>query len=47
MGRDEILEQLDEAYACRLLDALTGGAPAVRAHDGVNLISESGSYEGG
>jgi 8-oxo-dGTP diphosphatase len=34
---DEIRERLDPAYAIRLLDALSEGVPAVRAHDGVTL----------
>ena len=36
---DEIRSQLDPAYACRLLDALDVGPPAVRSHDGENLLS--------
>ena len=47
MSQSEILEHLDEAYAYRLLDALTDGEPAIRAHDGVNLTSEPGTYERG
>jgi len=32
----EIHELMDEAYACRLLDALEPGV-AIRSHDGVSL----------
>ena len=40
---DEIRAQLDPAYACRLLDALTAGPPAIRTHDGIALLEgESG-----
>lgn len=39
---DQIRTHMDGAYACRLLDALNeGGKPAVRVHDGVNLIGAS------
>lgn len=39
MSREEIVRNLDAAYACRLLDALDNeGSPAVRAHDGTNLV---------
>lgn len=34
----EIQEELDEAYAYRLLDALESGPPAVRTHDGIQLM---------
>lgn len=36
----EISEHMDEAYAVRLLDALGGGPPKVRTHDGVYLLSD-------
>lgn len=37
--REEVIELADEAYAIRVLDALDHTAPpAVRAHDGVQLI---------
>ena len=38
MTADEIRENMDEAYACRLLDALEHSAPAVRSHDGSQLL---------
>jgi ADP-ribose pyrophosphatase YjhB (NUDIX family) len=40
LTRDEIGEHMDDAYAVRLLDALDGGPPAVRAHDGVHVLSD-------
>ncbi|NEW75062.1 NUDIX hydrolase [Streptomyces rhizosphaericus] len=37
--RDEVTELADEAYAIRVLDALDNTSPpAIRAHDGVQLI---------
>lgn len=37
--REEVSELADEAYAIRVLDALDAASPpAVRAHDGLNLI---------
>ncbi len=39
LSRDEIPELMDEAYAVRLLDALDGGGPAVRAHDGISVVA--------
>ena len=37
--RDEVIDLADEAYAIRVLDALDAASPpAVRAHDGVQLI---------
>lgn len=33
----EIREHMDEAYSIRMLDALEGGPPRIRAHDGVFL----------
>jgi 8-oxo-dGTP pyrophosphatase MutT (NUDIX family) len=37
--REEVTDLADEAYAIRVLDALdTASPPAVRAHDGVNLV---------
>jgi hypothetical protein len=38
MGQDEIRTSMDEAYAVRLLDALRPGPPAIRAHDGLELL---------
>ena len=38
MTAKEIEENLDPAYAARLLDALSNGAPATRAHDGIRLL---------
>lgn len=38
MTKEEVEAHMDPAYACRLLDALTDGAPRVRHHDGINLI---------
>ena len=39
--REEVTELADEAYAIRVLDALDAvSPPAVRAHDGVNLIQD-------
>jgi 8-oxo-dGTP diphosphatase len=35
---DEVREQMDEAYAMRLLDALQPGPAAIRAHDGLSLL---------
>jgi 8-oxo-dGTP diphosphatase len=42
---DEIADRMDEAYAVRLLDALTlnGGQPHLRHHDGVHLLSVADS----
>jgi len=39
LAADQIAKLMDEAFAVRLLDALRPGAPAVRAHDGVALLS--------
>lgn len=38
MTRDDIRRDLDPAYACRLLDSLNEQAPAIRAHDGIQLL---------
>jgi ADP-ribose pyrophosphatase YjhB (NUDIX family) len=38
--RQMVTERLDEAYAIRVLDALDHVVPAVRAHDGVNIIDD-------
>jgi hypothetical protein len=35
---DEIRAKMPEVYAIRALDALAGGEPPVRLHDGVRLI---------
>jgi ADP-ribose pyrophosphatase YjhB (NUDIX family) len=49
--RREVTELADEAYAIRVLDALdrAGGTspPAVRAHDGVNLVQPPELRTGG
>jgi 8-oxo-dGTP diphosphatase len=37
---DEVRERMDEAYAVRLLDALSASETAIRAHDGVSLVSK-------
>lgn len=37
---DEIAARMDDAYAVRMLDALAGGAPSIRSHDGVDIIAE-------
>jgi 8-oxo-dGTP diphosphatase len=39
LSAEEVAERMDEAYATRLLDALRPGPPAVRAHDGLVLLS--------
>ncbi len=38
MTAEEIAEHLDQAYAVRLLDALTPGPAKIRSHDGVAVI---------
>lgn len=38
----EVKQQLDPAFACRLLDALKNEDPAVRAHDGVEILDDHG-----
>ena len=38
MNESEIKTHLDPAYACRLLDAFAQGPPAIRIHDGFELI---------
>ena len=38
MTPPEINLEMDDAYACRLLDALTNHPPKVRSHDGVDLL---------
>jgi hypothetical protein len=35
----EIPELMEEAYAVRLLDAITDGHPAIRSHDGHHVIA--------
>jgi 8-oxo-dGTP diphosphatase len=37
---DEIRTHCDEAYAVRVLDAISNGNPAVRAHDGVHVMHD-------
>ena len=39
LSAEEVAERMDEAYATRLLDALRPGPPAVRAHDGLVLLT--------
>jgi 8-oxo-dGTP pyrophosphatase MutT (NUDIX family) len=36
---EELSTHMDEAYAVRMLDALTPGPPQVRAHDGTALLA--------
>lgn len=38
---DEIRSQCDDAYAVRVLDAIADTGPAIRAHDGVNLLDHT------
>lgn len=39
LTRGEVRERMDEAYAVRILDAMSADAsPAVRSHDGVELV---------
>lgn len=40
MTQDDIRRELDPAYACRLLDGLNQQVPAIRAHDGIQLLDE-------
>jgi ADP-ribose pyrophosphatase YjhB (NUDIX family) len=35
---EEVISMADEAFAVRVLDALHDGRPAVRQHDGVNIL---------
>lgn len=35
---EQLTSRMDEAYAVRLLDALTPGPPPIRAHDGRHLL---------
>jgi 8-oxo-dGTP diphosphatase len=37
LNHDEIVIRCAEAYAVRVLDALSDSAPAIRAHDGVTI----------
>jgi 8-oxo-dGTP diphosphatase len=39
MTPPEINLEMDDAYACRLLDALNTHPPMIRAHDGVDLLN--------
>lgn len=43
LSPNERTERMDEAYAVRLLDAMTGapGGPAIRTHDGTHLLPVS------
>jgi len=36
----EVTERCDEAYAVRILDAVSGSSTAIRAHDGVRLLHD-------
>lgn len=38
---DEVRERMSEAHGVRLLDALSGPWPHVRAHDGVHLLDHA------
>lgn len=38
MMPDEIRQHMQEAYSCRMLDALDSVVPVVRAHDGMKLL---------
>jgi ADP-ribose pyrophosphatase YjhB (NUDIX family) len=40
---EQVTDRCDEAYAVRVLDALRDSDPAVRAHDGVNLLRDLAS----
>jgi ADP-ribose pyrophosphatase YjhB (NUDIX family) len=39
LSPDQVRQLMDEAYAVRVLDALTPGDVKVRAHDGVRLVA--------
>lgn len=39
--RELVVKLMDEVYAIRVLDALDGDDPAVRAHDGVKILQET------
>ena len=39
LAPDEVRDAMDEAYAVRVLDAIDGGPPHVRTHDGTSLIA--------
>jgi 8-oxo-dGTP diphosphatase len=41
MTVEEVEENLDPAYAVRLLDALRNGAAATRTHDGIRLLDSA------
>ncbi|WP_458076833.1 NUDIX hydrolase [Streptomyces sp. EMB26] len=38
---EEVTERMGEVYAVRLLDALDGGGPHVRSHDGRHFLGKS------
>jgi len=40
LDAQDVIARSDEAYAVRILDAVHEPAPAVRAHDGVNLLRD-------
>ncbi|CAN5671800.1 NUDIX domain-containing protein [soil metagenome] len=39
LGAEDIVTHMDEAYAVRLLDALSPDGPRIRSHDGVALLN--------
>jgi len=39
LSAEELPTHMDEAYAVRMLDALTPGPPEIRAHDGTTLLA--------
>jgi 8-oxo-dGTP pyrophosphatase MutT (NUDIX family) len=40
LGPEEIAARCDEAYAVRVLDALSGTSTAIRSHDGIRLLRD-------
>ena len=40
LDAQDIAARSDEAYAARVLDAMNGTTPVIRAHDGVNLLRD-------
>ncbi len=42
---EDVTDHCDDAYAVRVLDAFDDNGPAVRAHDGVNVLAESAGIE--
>jgi 8-oxo-dGTP pyrophosphatase MutT (NUDIX family) len=39
LSPEDAATRCDEAYAVRVMDAVSGEGPAIRAHDGVNLLN--------